>query len=131
MNQPWIYMCSPSRSPLPPPFSCSVLGTQQLLKKACCLIIIYDRVKETYHRDLQLIHDNKKFLHLLDLDSLYCILDVLINLAQSKVYLQTSCKSEILSFKEKMCCSTNHLKEIYNPRMDPPPKSLLRLILHS
>ena len=100
-------------------------------KLFCCLIIIYDRVKETYHRDLQLIHDNKKFLHLLDLNSLYCILDVLINLAQSKVYLQTSCKSKILSFKEKMCCSTNHLKEIYNPCIDPPPKSLLRLILHS
>lgn len=52
-------------------FSCSVLGTQQLRKKACCLIIIYDRVKVyTYHRDFQLIHDNKKFLHLLDLNSL-------------------------------------------------------------
>lgn len=77
-------------------FSRSVLGTQQLLKKACCLNVIYDRVKVyTYHRDLQLIHDNKKFPHLLDLNSLYCILGVLINSAQSKAYLQTACKAEV------------------------------------
>lgn len=112
-------------------FSCSVLGTQQLLKKAYCLTIIYDRVKVyTYHRDFQLIHDNKKFLHLLDLNSLYCILGILINPAQSKAYLQTACKTEVLSFKENMCCFTYHLKKIYNPCIDPPPKSILRLILH-
>ena len=29
MNQPWIYMCSPSQSPLPPPSPCHPSGSSQ------------------------------------------------------------------------------------------------------
>ena len=39
MNQPWIYKCSPSRSPLPPGYGYSELGG----KKKKLLKIIYQK----------------------------------------------------------------------------------------
>ena len=35
MNQPWIYMCSPSRSPLPPPSPPDTSGSSQCTRSEC------------------------------------------------------------------------------------------------